>query len=77
MLEAEDQEVDRQLRALEEEEKGGREGGGGGGGDWVVTIARAGRHGKAEERAACTNVWEDTEEIGCIEPLEPLISMSQ
>ena len=39
---------------------------------------------KAEERAACTNVWEDTEEIGCIEPLigcieplQPLISMSQ
>jgi hypothetical protein len=71
-------------RALEEEETGGGEGGGGGGGDWVVTIARAGRHGKAEERAACTNVWEDTEEIGCIEPLigcieplQPLISMSQ
>jgi hypothetical protein len=56
-------------RALEEEEKGRGEGGGGGGGDWVVTIARAGRYGKAEERAACTNVWEDTEEIGFIEPL--------
>jgi len=62
-------------RPLEEEEKGG--GGGGGGGDWDVTIARAGRYGKAEERAACTNVWEDTEEIGFIEPLQPFISMCQ